>query len=1071
MNKRPRRNRLPGLIAVAAAIAWLPVMAAAQIEQAIDPIDLELPDELHEPLEVDRPDRPDPPVMLRLQRVTPLADAAAERASLSLDEAITKLPVPSYLQGDPPAEDFEPRSDAIKAYAIARAAYRRSDVAEAIKYIEAAVRAEPKLAAPYLLLGRIHAELGDKTKAAAAYLEAARRDPTEPDVLFRLGQLAYEKNQWAEAAVNLVRTYQTKRDLDPGVRYMAGYFLGQSLLRSGYDAAAVQPLTEFLREPERFSRSTRYPRQARILGSQRRVVFVQLGDALMRLDRVEQAIEEYKAADEQTDISPRLTAPRLVYALVCEGLFEQAEQQIVELFSDPEQVGLAAALADYLTTVHPTSTGIQEALTKVYRDSDRPEAVARAMARMLDGETRTAFLVEHLKHQPTHADIYKQLVDDLASRDPDRLVALTIELIGQAPQRASQMVEALIAGGPKINTLVQSFEKLPVADRLSEVGWFLRGMLDLEAGSPDAAEKAFTRSLDRNPDFAPAQVASMELLIAQGRPGEVLELSQAYGADAPAQIRFLIARAYQAVGQHAEAIDILNRLIGQFPSNAEYLIAAATSDVATRNFDQAEQRLLKAISIDPQRELAYQWLFDLYEIHDPDVTKYRRLLATARKTIPNSRVTRLKTARLYAAVGETARAEALLRVVVADHPDDPEALQELSRLLGRAERWDELFALLDKLLDANPANLAALDTLRAVARLKNQPELFFNRYEPYLNGLPVNARNIERLADLYAEWGKTDQAIAKYDQLVERATEPDAIAECHIKAAMVLLDAKKPNEAVARMDKAIAVGSDDRQPAYKTIKASLLAEAEKFDEAVAVMHQAIKDHPGQSDDLRLSLARMLAGAGKVDQAIAEIDKVIASQPGQAADLYYLQSTLVHGDAKHAALYEKILTRALEVDPDHAPANNDLGYTWAEQGKNLAKAEQMIRKAIGIEGNSAAYLDSLGWVLYKQGKFNEAAAWLNRARQTEGGDDPIILDHFGDALWQAGSTEDAVKVWQAALVQLTKMGEDIDEAYKPLLPSLRGKLKAAEKGNAVPVAAVPEVPAESEPPDLPLPEMQ
>jgi tetratricopeptide (TPR) repeat protein len=890
-------------------------------------------------------------------------------------------------------------------------------------------------------------------------------------VLFRLGQLAYERNQWVEAAVNLVRTYQTKRDLDPGVRYMAGYFLGQSLLRSGYDAAAVQPLTEFLREPERFSRSTRYPRQARILGSQRRVVFVQLGDALMRLGRVERAIEEYKAADEQTDVSPRLTAPRLVYALVCEGRFEQAEQHVVELFSDPEQVGLAAALADYLTTVHPSSTGIQEALTKVYREADRPEAVAQAMARMLDGEARTAFLVEHLNHQPTHADIYKQLVDGLAARDPDRLVALTTGLIGQAPQRASQMVEVLIAGGPKIDVLIQAFEKLPVADRVSEVGWFLRGMLELEAGSPDAAEKAFTRSLDRNPDFAPAQVASMELLIAQGRPGEVLELAQAYGDDAPAQIRFLIARANQAVGRHAEAIGGLDRLIGQFPSNAEYLIAAATSDVVTRNFDQAEQRLLKAISIDPQRELAYEWLFDLYEVHQPDVTKYRRLLATARKTIPNSRVTRLKTARLYAAVGETARAEALLRAVVADHPNDPEALQELSSLLGRAERWDELFALLDKLLDANPANLAALDTLRAVARLKNQPELFFNRYETYLNGLPVNARNIERLADLYAEWGKTDQAIAKYDQLLDLAKEPNEIAECHIKAAMLLLDAKKADEAVARMDQAIAVGSDDRQPAYKTIKASLLAEAEKFDEAVAVMNQAIKDHPEQSDDLRLSLARMLAGGGKIDQAIAEVDKVIASQPGQAADLYYLQSTLVHGDAKNAALYEKILTRALEVDPDHAPANNDLGYTWADQGKNLAKAEQMIRKALRIEGNSAAYLDSLGWVLYKQGKFNEAAAWLNRARQTEGGDDPIILDHLGDALWKAGNTDQAIKIWAAALNQLTKMGEEIDDVYKPLLPSIRGKLDAAEKGNAVPVATVPKAPTEEQAPDLPLPEMQ
>src|SRR5206468_9699969 len=36
------------------------------------------------------------------------------------------------------------------------------------------------------------------------------------------------------------------------------------------------------------------------------------------------------------------------------------------------------------------------------------------------------------------------------------------------------------------------------------------------------------------------------------------------------------------------------------------------------------------------------------------------------------------------------------------------------------------------------------------------------------------------------------------------------------------------------------------------------------------------------------------------------------------------------------------------EPDDATVNNDLGYLYADQGKNLDRAETMIRKAIGKE---------------------------------------------------------------------------------------------------------------------------
>ena len=76
--------------------------------------------------------------------------------------------------------------------------------------------------------------------------------------------------------------------------------------------------------------------------------------------------------------------------------------------------------------------------------------------------------------------------------------------------------------------------------------------------------------------------------------------------------------------------------------------------------------------------------------------------------------------------------------------------------------------------------------------------------------------------------------------------------------------------------------------------------------------------------------------------------------------------------------EAELELLLQRNPDEAQPNNDLGYLYAEQGKNLEKAESMIRKAVAEEPENSAYLDSLGWVLFKRGKLDEARAQLEKA---------------------------------------------------------------------------------------------
>src|SRR5204862_2328573 len=133
--------------------------------------------------------------------------------------------------------------------------------------------------------------------------------------------------------------------------------------------------------------------------------------------------------------------------------------------------------------------------------------------------------------------------------------------------------------------------------------------------------------------------------------------------------------------------------------------------------------------------------------------------------------------------------------------------------------------------------------------------------------------------------------------------------------------------------------------------------------------------------------RILAMAERYDAAETEGQALIKtySKPTEVVELRYLLSN-VYAGAKRQADAEAQLQTILKIDPDNPTVNNDLGYLWADQGKNLAVAEDMIRKALDVDRSqrrrnpnlttdedkdNAAYVDSLGRVLFRRGQIEEA----------------------------------------------------------------------------------------------------
>ena len=104
---------------------------------------------------------------------------------------------------------------------------------------------------------------------------------------------------------------------------------------------------------------------------------------------------------------------------------------------------------------------------------------------------------------------------------------------------------------------------------------------------------------------------------------------------------------------------------------------------------------------------------------------------------------------------------------------------------------------------------------------------------------------------------------------------------------------------------------------------------------------------------------------------------------------------------------------MRLKPDQPYVLNYLGYSWVDQGINLARAQKMIERAVELRPNDGYIVDSLGWVLFRLGDFPRAARQLERAVELRP-QDPTINDHLGDAYWRVGRAVEARFQWRRAL---------------------------------------------------------
>jgi tetratricopeptide (TPR) repeat protein len=194
-------------------------------------------------------------------------------------------------------------------------------------------------------------------------------------------------------------------------------------------------------------------------------------------------------------------------------------------------------------------------------------------------------------------------------------------------------------------------------------------------------------------------------------------------------------------------------------------------------------------------------------------------------------------------------------------------------------------------------------------------------------------------------------------------------------------------------------------------------------------------------EVRIQLAGIYVQMDRWDNAVEQYQTVLEMEKVPAPTLRLVRMGLSNALVQSGEMVkgEKILEDVYNEDPSDPGVNNDLGYLYADQGKNLEQAEKMIRIAIGAQPENSAYLDSLGWVLFRQGKNEEALEALKKANSDPSYQDSTLLEHQGDVHEALKQISEARDCWKRSLEQEEKASKP-DEA---IVERLKGKLKKVE----------------------------
>jgi tetratricopeptide (TPR) repeat protein len=338
----------------------------------------------------------------------------------------------------------------------------------------------------------------------------------------------------------------------------------------------------------------------------------------------------------------------------------------------------------------------------------------------------------------------------------------------------------------------------------------------------------------------------------------------------------------------------------------------------------------------------------------------------------------------------------------------------------------------------------ATQTLQSLVKQTSHPDGQYSDAEK-------NNRSIflDRLANVYREQEKTDQAVQTYQLMVAMGGE---YAERGYQGQVdAYRDAKQYDKATQVAQQAAQAMPKDKS--VQLMLAGQLADTNKADEGIKLAKAQLHGDPGDRE-VDLVLAQIYTRLRRWKDAADQIDaaEALSTKQDDKIYIYFLRGALDERQ-KHYDSAEEQFRKILAIDPNNSMTLNYLGYMLGDRGVKLDEALTMVQKAVQLDPQNGAYLDSLGWVYFKMGQYALAEANLRKATERMG-NDPAVHDHLGELYEKTGRLKMAASQWEQSLQEYSRTVPadaepgDVNKVQKKL-DSARVKLAKEESTGASP----------------------
>lgn len=590
-------------------------------------------------------------------------------------------------------------------------------------------------------------------------------------------------------------------------------------------------------------------------------------------------------------------------------------------------------------------------------------------------------------------------------------------------------------------------------------------------GRPEYATKALAEykqamSLDPGSEFLEDHLAN--LYFHTGNIKDAIEAAQKRVKKDPNDVQGhkLLARIYlDSLGNNQQdpkiAQQMLNLATKQYetlvklePNNAPDHLMLGRLYAANQEQAKAEAQFEAAQKINPYSENTVLNLARFYS----DAGHPKKAIAVLSSVPAGNQTARMEYALglTYAHQKQTKKAIAALDRALELSPGNVEIEKALAKNLFADHQYDKALGYYQDLAAADPSNGKAFLRISDIQRYHGK---FQQSYDNLMKAKAINPNSVEILYDeglLNDALGHLDKAEAAFKKLVQVSDRPASEFSKGEKTdrflfldrlAHVYREQNKVDEAIATYEKMTALGGKYAEQAYQS-EVDTYDTAHQYGKARDAAERAVKSLP-DNRSMKMLLAGCMADTGDAAKAIA-MDKALlngkpkddrqvymalaqiqirlghwrdASRALKKADklsktkddkvyVYFLRGTLFERQNRVDAA-EAEARKVLALEPDNPVALNYLGYLLANHGKDLPEALHMIKKAVKLDPMNYAYLDSLGWVYFKMGNYAEAERNL-RAACDRDSTDPTVHDHLGQLYEKTGRLKLAVEQWELSL---------------------------------------------------------